>query len=65
MNKRIIEIKKWLLENNIKQVDIAKKAGVSGSAVSLVIRGKATSANIKRVFLEFGCPEKIWTEEVS
>lgn len=65
MNKRFIELKKWLLENNLKQRDIAKKAGVSESAIYLVVRGRMTSANIKRAFLELGCPEEIWAEKVA
>lgn len=59
MKKRLIKIKTWLLENNIKQIDIARKAKVSAAAVYLFVQGKATSANIKRVFLELGCPEKV------
>lgn len=62
MDKRFIEIKKWLLEKGLKQRDIAKKAGVSDSAVHLVMRGKMTSANIKQAFLELGCPEEAFSE---
>lgn len=65
MNRRFIELKKWLLENGLKQRDVAKKAGVSESAVYLVVRGKMTSANIKRAFLELGCPEEIWFERAA
>ncbi len=65
MNRRLSEIKKWLFENNIKQADIAKKAKVSSSAVSLFVQGKGTSANIKRVFLDLGCPEKVLIKEAA
>ena len=64
MDKRFIAIKTWLLEKGLKQRDIAKKAGVSETAVHLVIRGKMTSSNIKRAFLELGCPEDIWLKRV-
>lgn len=60
MDNRFIQIKTWLLKKGIKQRDIAKKAGVSESAVYLVIRGKMTSSNIKRAFIELGCPEEYW-----
>lgn len=65
MNKRFIKIKTWLLENGLKQRDIAKMAGVSESAVYLVIRGKMTSANIRSVFVKLGCPEEIWFERAA
>lgn len=65
MDNRFIKIKTWLLKRGIKQRDIAKKAGVSESAVYLVIRGKMTSSNIKRVFLELGCPCEYFDEKVA
>lgn len=65
MTRRFVEIKTWLAESGVKQRDIAKRAKVSESAVYLVVRGKMTSANIKRAFIELGCPEKIWEEQVA
>jgi predicted XRE-type DNA-binding protein len=64
-NRRFIELKKWLIEKELRQRDIAKKAGVSDTAVRNVMAGKMTSANIKRVFIEMGCPPEIWEEEVA
>lgn len=60
--KQVIELKKWMLENSVRQVDVAKRAGVSNTAVCLFMQGKMTSANIKDAFLNFGCPEELLTE---
>lgn len=60
MNKRAAELKAWLFLNRITQRKVAEKAGVSETAVYLVIRGKMTSANIKQAFIELGCPVEIW-----
>jgi len=51
-----IEIKKWLLDKGIKQVDIAKKLGLKPSTVSLVIKGFGTSRRIYDCLRELGCP---------
>lgn len=64
-NKRFIELKKWLIEKELKQKDIAQKAGVSHTAVNNVMKGKMTSANIKQVFIEMGCPPEIWEEDAA
>lgn len=65
MKKQVIEIKKWLLENGLKQADIARKANVSNTAVFLFMNKKMVSANIKSAFIELGCPLGLLTEEVA
>ncbi len=59
MNRRLIEIKKWLLEKGLTQKDIADEAGVSGPAVNHVCRGIVTSSKVKEVLLKHGCPEEL------
>lgn len=61
-HRHVIELKKWMLENSIKQVDVAKKAKVSKTAINLFINQKMTSANIRKAFLEFGCPYELLNE---
>ena len=61
-HRHVIELKKWMLENSIKQVDVAKKAKVSKTAINLFINQKMTSANIRKAFLEFGCPNELLNE---
>lgn len=51
-------IKKWLIDNELKIIDVAKKAGVSPQAVWLFMRGN-TSKNIKNTFICLGCTEEI------
>jgi len=64
-NRRFIELKKWLVEKELKQKDIAQEAGVSNAAVYNVMKGKMTSANIKQVFIKMGCPPEIWEEDAA
>ena len=63
--KRIIELKKWMLENGIKQVDIAKKANVGPAAVWMVMHKNMVSANIKNAFLSLGCPPELLERDVA
>ena len=65
MKKQVIELKKWLLENSLKQADIARKAKVSNTAIFLFMNKKMVSANIRSAFLELGCPPELLTEEVA
>lgn len=64
-NRQFIELKKWLIEEGIKQKDVAKKAGVTDAAVWIVMQGRGTSANIKNTFLSLGCPPELWEKEAA
>lgn len=59
MNRRFIEIKKWLLDNGLTQKAIADEAGVTGPAVSHVCRGIVANSKIKEVLLKHGCPREL------
>lgn len=65
MNRRFIALKVWLIEHGIKQKEVAKKAGVSESAINLVMQGRMTSANIRKAFIDMGCPPEIWEKEAA
>jgi predicted transcriptional regulator len=41
-------------------VDIGKKLGVSGSMVSMVIHGRATSQRVVEALIEAGVPERLF-----
>jgi lambda repressor-like predicted transcriptional regulator len=56
------EIRKRLLDCEVKQVDIARREKVSRTAVSLTIDGRTVSARLRRAIAgAIGVPvEKIW-----
>ncbi|SMC28476.1 hypothetical protein SAMN02746041_03261 [Desulfacinum hydrothermale DSM 13146] len=62
MNRKRIEIKKWLLETGITQVSVAKATGASPAMVSRVISGergrrrKGLSAAVIDYLERRGCP---------
>lgn len=58
LKMKVKEIKKWLIDNDMSQKEIAIKAGVSHTAVHNVIRGKMTSKRIVKLFLDLGCPKE-------
>ncbi|MCP4344936.1 MAG: hypothetical protein GY795_05355 [Desulfobacterales bacterium] len=53
---RKCEIKAFLAKNGIRQVDIAKEAGVAPSAVSAFIRGTKKHARVKKTLAKLGVP---------
>lgn len=57
-------IKKWLIDSELKIVDVAEKAGVSPQAVWLYMRGN-NSKNIKNTLLGLGCPEEILEQKAA
>lgn len=62
---KIKEIKKWLIERGITQAEIAKRAGVSQTAVHYFCKGYMTSANIESVFVNLGCPKELLEREAA
>ena len=57
-------IKKWLIDSELKIVDVAEKAGVSPQAVWLFMRGN-NSRNIKQTLLGLGCPQEILEQKAA
>ncbi|OGK06577.1 MAG: hypothetical protein A2W80_13740 [Candidatus Riflebacteria bacterium GWC2_50_8] len=59
MNKRLIEIKKWLLDKGLTQKNIADDAGVSHTAVHQFCRGIIVCSRVKEVFQKYNCPKEL------
>jgi len=57
------EIVIWLIRTGIRQSDVAKKIGISRSAVSQWVWNKASSNKIAMVFKEYGCPSNLIEKE--
>ena len=53
-----IEIKKWMLDQGLTQVEIAKELGVSKSLVNKCISGSRKNPDVITALVERGCPEK-------
>ncbi len=53
-----LNVKKWLLETGTKQIFIARKAEVSPTLVSLVIKGDRKNQKVKNTLLILGCPRR-------
>ena len=62
--QRYKNIKKWLIDSELKIVDVAERAAVSPQAVWLFMRGN-NSKNIKNTLLSLGCPEGILEEKAA
>ena len=53
-----IEIKIWMLRNDLTMVKIAKDYGAGKRFVSQFVRGVKTSKGLAKYMLGIGCPEK-------
>ena len=54
----LIEIKKWLLDERIRQKDLAAKMKRTPGTVSAVLNGFRTSRPLRDLLLNMGCPEE-------
>ena len=52
------EIKKWMIDQDIRQADIAADLNIRRSVVSQVLSNKKASKRITRWLLDNGCPEE-------
>jgi transcriptional regulator with XRE-family HTH domain len=52
-------IRKWFLDREITGADVARKAGVSRSLVSKILKGKCSGETIETALRDFGCPEEL------
>lgn len=62
---RFLEIKIWLIKNKLTQTDLAKKLGVSQTAIYQVMKGKSKSKRIESLLKELGCPCEYLNEEAA
>ncbi|MCL4503855.1 MAG: helix-turn-helix transcriptional regulator [Deltaproteobacteria bacterium] len=61
---QIKEIRKWLIDKDLTQQDIAAKARVSGAYVTMIFKGERGQQKgpkfkrLIRVFKKLGCPQE-------
>ena len=66
MNMDSREIKKWLIDENLRQADIARALSISNEGVSQVINNRKTNARVRQWLLDQGCPEEyLYTEKTA
>ena len=57
------EVKKWLIDQDIRQADIASGLNIRRSVVSQVLSNKKASKRITQWLLDHGCPEEFLQKE--
>ena len=62
---RFKEIKIWLIENELTQTELAKRLGVSQTAIYQVMKGKSKSKKIENLLKKLGCPSEFLDEEAA
>lgn len=60
---RETRIKVWMLENSVRQADIARQIGVSRQFLSRWVKGCRKSRKVREHFLSLGCPQEIVDQE--
>lgn len=56
MNPRVVEIKKWLLDKGLRQIDLAVKAQTTRHVVNDAIHGRRWSRKVAELLRALGCP---------
>lgn len=62
---RFKEIKIWLIKNELTQTKLAKRLGVSQTAIYQVMKGRSKSKRIETLLKELGCPCEYLDEEAA
>lgn len=52
------KIKSWMALNGVKQVEIAKEMGLSGTMIHRFIIGHSISTRVFEYFISLGCPRE-------
>ncbi|HPW60133.1 MAG TPA: helix-turn-helix transcriptional regulator [Candidatus Rifleibacterium sp.] len=65
MSARMKAMKKWLIDKEITQAEIARQLGISQTAVYNVMSGKMKSRRVVKLLLELGCPPEILEQRVA
>lgn len=65
MSARMKAMKKWLIDKEITQAEIARQLGISQTAVYNVMSGKMKSRRVLKLLLELGCPPEILEQKVA
>jgi transcriptional regulator with XRE-family HTH domain len=58
----VLKIRTLMIQKNIRQSDIAKKLGITPSAVNQVISGVRNTQRIKAALIQAGVPD-IWLKQ--
>ena len=53
-----LDVRIWMLRNNIQSLDIVNGYGCDKAMVSRFINGERTSKGLAEYFINKGCPEK-------
>jgi hypothetical protein len=56
-SRRVIEIKKWLLDKGFRQKDLAKQLGVSLGFLNNIIHGRTSGRELEKALVNLGCPQ--------
>lgn len=65
MSARMKAIKKWLIDQDITQAEIARRLEISQTSVHNVLLGKMTSKRITSMLLDLGCPPEILEQKAA
>lgn len=65
MSARMKAIKKWLIDQELTQAEIARRLGISQTSVYNVMLGKMTSRRVTKMLLELGCPPEILEQKAA
>lgn len=59
--KNARKIRAWMARNGVRQIEIARKMGVSGSMIYRFVNGKSASARVFEHFMDLGCPREYFS----
>lgn len=62
---RMKAIKKWLIDRETTQAEIARELGISQTAVYNVLLGKMKSRRVVKLLLDLGCPPEILEQKAA
>ncbi len=62
---RMKAIKKWLIDRETTQAEIARELGISQTSVYNVLLGKMKSKRVVKLLLDLGCPPEILEQKAA
>ena len=58
--RRILEIKKWLLENGLNQTELASQLGISLPFLNNIIHGRSSGRKVEKALVSLGIPPDLF-----